>query len=191
MIKDATDLTPKQIAAIKRQLQVANARLIEERIRSNELDLGVVGVHRMAAGEECLVTGLDDELVLIVSPRHRWARRRTVGPAALASEPLLMREEGSATRDVMMRALLQAGVRYQTAMELDHTEAIKQAVRANVGLSVMSRRAVDEECRSGVLGCLRVANLAIARSFYLATHKERSRSPLGEAFRAFVEAEAS
>ena len=70
------------------------------------------------------------------------------------------------------------------------TQAIKQAVRANVGLSVVSRRAVDEECRSGLLWCLRVADLTIARSFYLATHKERSRSPLAEAFRAFVEAEA-
>ena len=44
---------------------------------------------------------------------------------------------------------------------------------------------------SGLLWCLRVADLTIARSFYLATHKERSRSPLAEAFRAFVEAEAT
>jgi DNA-binding transcriptional LysR family regulator len=71
------------------------------------------------------------------------------------------------------------------------TQAIKQAVRANVGLSIISRRAVNEECRGGLLCCLRVANLTIARSFYLATHKERSRSPLAEAFRAFVEAEAT
>jgi DNA-binding transcriptional LysR family regulator len=71
------------------------------------------------------------------------------------------------------------------------TQAIKQAVRANVGLSIVSRRAVDEEGRSGLLWCLRVANLSIARSFYLATHKERSRSPLAEAFRAFVEAQAT
>jgi DNA-binding transcriptional LysR family regulator len=71
------------------------------------------------------------------------------------------------------------------------TQAIKQAVRANVGLSIVSRRAVNEECRGGLLWCLRIANLTIARSFYLTTHKERSRSPLAEAFRAFVEAEAT
>ena len=60
------------------RLRIANSRLIEDRIRNNELDLGVVGGHGLAAGEECLVTGLDDELVLIVSPQHRWARHRTV-----------------------------------------------------------------------------------------------------------------
>jgi DNA-binding transcriptional LysR family regulator len=54
----------------------------------------------------------------------------------------------------------------------------------------VSRRAVEEECRIGVLSCLRVKNLKINRAFYLATNRERSRSPLAEAFRAFVEAEA-
>jgi DNA-binding transcriptional LysR family regulator len=54
----------------------------------------------------------------------------------------------------------------------------------------MSRRAVDEECRSGALSCLGVRDLKVTRSFYLALHKDRSRSPLAEAFRAFVEAEA-
>jgi DNA-binding transcriptional LysR family regulator len=70
------------------------------------------------------------------------------------------------------------------------TQAIKQAVKASVGVSLVSRRAVEEECRIGALWCLRVKNLKINRAFYLATNRERSRSPLAEAFRAFVEAEA-
>jgi len=49
---------------------------------------------------------------------------------------------------------------------------------------------VEEECRAGSVWCLRVKDLKITRAFYLATHRERSRSPLAEAFRAFVEAEA-
>ena len=65
-----------------------------------------------------------------------------------------------------------------------------QAVKAGVGVSLVSRRAVEEECRAGSVWCLRVKDLKIARAFYLATHRERSRSPLAEAFRAFVEAEA-
>jgi DNA-binding transcriptional LysR family regulator len=70
------------------------------------------------------------------------------------------------------------------------TQAVKQAVKANVGVSLVSRRAVEEECRAGSVWCLRVKDLKITRAFYLATHRERSRSPLAEAFRAFVEAEA-
>ena len=74
--------------------------------------------------------------------------------------------------------------------EMGSTQAIKQAVKASVGVSLLSRRAVEEECRVGTLWCLRVKNLKINRAFYLVTNRERSRSPLAEAFRAFIEAEA-
>lgn len=80
---------------------------------------------------------------------------------------------------------------FRVAGEMGSTQAIKQAVKAGVGVSLVSRRAVEEECRTGSLWGLRVKDLKIARAFYLATHRERSRSPLAEAFRAFVEAEAA
>src|SRR5678816_1503072 len=122
-----------------------------------------------------------------------WHGRAEISIEDLRSQPLLIRERGSGTRAALERAL--ADVRldlgaFRVVGEMGSTQAIKQAVRANVGLSVVSRRAVNEECRRRLLWCLRIANLTIARSFYLATHKERSRSPLAEAFRAYVEAEA-
>jgi DNA-binding transcriptional LysR family regulator len=174
----------RQYPGVELRLRIANSRLIEDRIRNNELDLGVVGGHGLAAGEECLVTGLDDELVLIVSPRHRWARRRTVAPTALASEPLLMREEGSASRDVMVRVLLQAGVRYQTAMELDHTEAIKQAVMAGLGVAFVSVHAIRREAAAGHLAAVRLAGVPIRRHFHVIHHEART---LGPSARAFVQ----
>ncbi len=70
------------------------------------------------------------------------------------------------------------------------TQAIKQAVKAE------RRRVARVAARGrggvpgGLVWCLRVKDLKITRAFYLATHRERSRSPLAEAFRAFVEAEA-
>jgi DNA-binding transcriptional LysR family regulator len=91
------------------RLRIANSRVIEEAIRAHEVDLGVVGGHGLTPGEECLAAGLVDELVLIMGPKHRWARRREVVPADLPDEPLLVREEGSATRRVTERALDQAG----------------------------------------------------------------------------------
>jgi DNA-binding transcriptional LysR family regulator len=71
------------------------------------------------------------------------------------------------------------------------TQAIKQAVKAGVGVSVISRRAVEEECRSGLVWCLKIRDLKVTRAFYIATHRDRSRSPLAEAFRSFIEAESS
>src|SRR5437773_12396887 len=57
-------------------LRIGNSALIEEQIRGNELDLGVVGGHPLRLGEECVAAGLLDELVLIVPPDHPWARRQ-------------------------------------------------------------------------------------------------------------------
>jgi DNA-binding transcriptional LysR family regulator len=111
----------------------------------------------------------------------------------LRAEPLLLRERGSGTRAALETALEAAGVDLagcRVVGEMGSTQAIKQAVKASVGVSLVSRRAVEEECRIGALWCLRVKNLKINRAFYLATNRERSRSPLAEAFRAFVEAEA-
>jgi DNA-binding transcriptional LysR family regulator len=174
----------RQHPGVDLHLKIANSRLIEDRVRNNELDLGVVGGHGLTPGEECLAAGLDDELVLIVAPRHRWARRRTVPPAELAREPLLMREEGSATRDVTVRALLSAGVRYQSAMELDHIEAIKQAVMAGLGVAFVSVHAVRREVASGHLAAVRLAGVPIRRHFHVIHHEARA---LGPSARAFVQ----
>jgi len=79
-------------------LQIANSAVIEQRVRTNEVDLGVVGGHALRPGEACVAAGLLDELVLILPPAHRWARRREVWPDPPVLERLLIREEGSATR---------------------------------------------------------------------------------------------
>jgi len=105
-----------------------------------------------------------DELVLVVGRRHPWARSREVAPAHLAEELLLVREEGSATRQVTERTLERAGVRWRVGMELNHTEAIKQAVMAGLGVAVSCRRGPEPSwrcswsrprCRRGAPGPLR------------------------------------
>jgi len=170
---------------IELRLQIANSRLIEERVRARELDLGVVGGHMLPPGQECLAAGLLDELVLVVAPRHPWARQREVAPSRLAAEPLLMREEGSATRRVTERALRQAGIAFRTAMELDHTEAIKQAVMAGLGVAFLSTYAVQGEVATGRMRALRVRGMRIQRHFHV-IHPAARR--LGASARAFMQA---
>jgi DNA-binding transcriptional LysR family regulator len=165
-------------------LQIANSAVVEERIRANELDLGVVGGHALHPGEECLAAGLLDELVLIVPSSHRWARRREVAPAVLADQRLLMREEGSATRQVTERALQQAGARFARSMEFGHTEAIKQAVIAGLGVAFVSVHAVRGELASGRLCGLRLKGLRIRRHFHVIHNEART---LSASARAFIE----
>ena len=166
----------RRYPGIDLRLRIANSRLIEEAIRAHEVDLGVVGGHGIAPGEECLAAGLADELVLVVSPKHRWARRREVAPADLEGEPLLVREEGSATRRVTERALEQAGVAWRVSMELGHTEAIKQAVMAGLGVAFVSVHAVRGEVASRRLAAIRLRRLRIQRHFHVIHSEARTLS---------------
>jgi DNA-binding transcriptional LysR family regulator len=162
--------------------RIANSRVIEERIRANELDLGVVGGHGLVPGEECLAAGLVDELVLIVWPGHPWARRREILPADLESVPLLFREEGSATRQVTERALQGARVAYRLAMELDHTEAIKQAVMAELGVAFVSLYTIRGELATRSLHAVRLRGVPIHRHFHVIHNEARALSASAQAF---------
>ena len=173
--------------AIRLDLRIGNSAVIEERIRANELDLGVVGGHAMHPGEECLTAGLLDELVLIVAPGHPWARRRQVPASRLSECRLLVREEGSATRQVTERALQRAGARVTMTMELGHTEAIKQAVIAGLGVAFVSVHAAKGDVAAGRLRSLRLEGTRILRHFHVIHNEGRSLSASARAFIALLE----
>jgi LysR family transcriptional regulator, low CO2-responsive transcriptional regulator len=169
------------------KLQVANSQVIEGRVKERELDLGIVGGHSVGPGEECLAAGMLDELVLVVRPRHAWAKRRDIAPESLADESLLVREEGSATRSVTERALQRAGVRFRVAMELDHTEAIKQGVMAGLGVAFVSIYAVRGEIATGRLCALRLRGIRIQRHFHVIHHEARRVTASARAFMELLE----
>lgn len=169
---------------IELRLDIANSQIIEQRVKANELDLGVVGGHELARGEACLAAGLLDELVLVVPPHHPWAHRRDIPPTVLAEQPLLVREEGSATRRVTERSLANAGLKYTVRMELGHTEAIKQAVMAGLGVAFVSVYAISGEVAMGRLAALRLRGLPIRRHFHVIHNEDRA---LGASARAFLQ----
>lgn len=168
-------------------LRIGNSRSIEERVRANELDLGVVGGHHLEPGQQCLAAGLVDELMLVIPPEHRWARRRQIAPERLVEEPLLLREEGSATRQLTERGLMQAGVEFRPGMEFDHIEAIKQAVLAGLGVAFLSIHAVRGEVTTGRLRALRVRGVALRRHFHIIHHNARTLTPTARAFIELLE----
>jgi len=169
------------------KLQIANSQAIEGRVRERELDLGIVGGHAISPGQKCLTAGMLDELVLIVPPTHGWAKRREIAPQLLADESLLLREEGSATRSVTERTLLRAGIRFRVAMELDHTEAIKQGVMAGLGVAFVSTYAVRGEIATGRLCALRLRGIRLRRHFHVIHHEARRVTASARAFMELLE----
>jgi DNA-binding transcriptional LysR family regulator len=169
-------------------LQIADTRGIVEAVLDGRVELGLVGARPDQRALQA-VELMPDELVVVVPPGHAWVGRKVVTVEDLKSEPLIVREPGSGSREAVERALEGAGLALdglRVIAEMGSTSAIKQAVKAGVGVSVMSRRAVDDEARSGLLGCVKIKDLPVTRHFYVVTHASRSRSPLCQAFLDFL-----
>jgi DNA-binding transcriptional LysR family regulator len=171
---------------IKVSLRVGNKRHTIERLLHNELDFGLVAG---PVAESLLVAEpyLDDELVVIVSPAHRFAREGVVYPGELRRETFLVREPGSGTQELMEERLGQLGIVPADSMQLGSTEAIKQAVSANLGISIASRYSVEAEMASGRLCAAEVPTLKMQRRLLLLHHKDKRLTKTALAFRLLLQ----
>ncbi|WP_282797324.1 LysR family transcriptional regulator [Streptomyces sp. CC224B] len=129
-------------------LLAGNSAQVAERLLGGHADLGFVEGLRVPAGLDAAVVG-HDRLVVVTAPGHAWARRRApVAAAELAGTPLILREEGSGTRQVLDAAL---GGLAAPLMELSSTTAVKSAAVSGAGPAVLSELAVGEEVLAGRL----------------------------------------
>jgi DNA-binding transcriptional LysR family regulator len=145
-------------------LEMGNTARVAELVAARQVDVGFIEGDR-PPGRLRAKNLLADELVVVVGRRHPWTRRHTPLTAVeLAANPLLMREHGSGTRDVLTAALARQGLTAQALMELGSTTAIKAAAIAGSGPAVLSRLAVAAEVRSGELVPVLVEGLELGRT---------------------------
>ena len=175
-------LLPDLIARYRRSkpdvlvtLTVTNTEDVEEKIRRADVDLGVVG-GRLGAAKLHVEPWWQDELLLVVSPSHRLARRRRVATSALGGELLLSREHGSATRTTYEAVFLAAGLPLPQTHVVGDTEAIKRSVAAGMGIALLSRFSVRDELKSGRLAGLHLEGLSLIRPLHLLLPDERGAS---------------
>nr|WP_030251976.1 LysR family transcriptional regulator [Streptomyces violens] len=126
-------------------LFAGNSAVVAERVLSGEADLGFVEGLDIPSGLDGAVIG-HDRLVVVAAPSHPWSRRRTpLTGRELASTPLILREQGSGTRQVLDAALAMCGPLAPPLLELASTTAVKAAAVSGAGPSVLSELAVGEE----------------------------------------------
>jgi DNA-binding transcriptional LysR family regulator len=130
---------------------------------------------------------LDDELIVIVSPTHRFVREQQVYPGELRRETFLVREVGSGTQELVGERLAQLDIEPADTMQLGSTEAIKQAVAANLGISIASRYSVEAELASGRICAANVPALTLQRRLLLLHHKDKRLSKTAVAFRLVLQ----
>lgn len=174
-------------------LLIGDSRRVIEWVLEGRAEVAVAGAqisHRALEYRELM----PDELVVVVSASHPWHGKKTATLEEVRAEPLIVRERGSGSRHALERALGEIGLdlgAFRVVGEMGSTQAIKQAVKVGVGISLISKRAVAEECQHGILHCVKVKDLRFRRAFYLVTNATRTRSPLAEAFRAFLVSESA
>lgn len=145
-------------------LRVANSDDVARLVLAGGVDIGFVEGPALPDGLACRVVGRD-QLVLVVTPQHRWARRRRpVDAAELAAAPLVAREPGSGTRYALEAVLAGLGDLAAPLVELSSTTAIKAAVQAGVGPAVLSSLTVASEVADGRLIALQVAGVDLTRA---------------------------
>ena len=136
-------------------------------VRDGDADLGFIETPHVPSGLRSRVVGRD-ELVVIVPPDHKWARRaRSLSASELSETPLVTREAGSGTRDSLTAALRQKlGDSMKQAppvLELSSAAAVRAAVLAGAGPAVMSRLAVVDDVAAGRLRTVAVPELDLRR----------------------------
>ena len=175
--------------AISVDLTIADTSEIETRVLEGTLELGVIGSkgsHKNLIYQELW----EDELVLAIPAKHRWARKKLVSLADLLDEPFIVRELGSGTLKSMEASLRDPESKglgsLQVVARFGSSTAVKEGIKAGLGVSILSSRAIDTELKTGILKALKVKGLPMRRSFYLVRGRRRIASPLCQAMIDFL-----
>jgi len=162
-------------------------KIISDTLEGN-VELGIVGAK---AREAQLVQKkiIDDQMFLTVPRSHKWATKPNVAMNELIREPFIMREIGSGTRKSIEQVLYKSGYSLgalNIVAEMGSTEAVRQGIKAGMGISILSECAVAEELTIGSLKKVKIKDLTFKRAFYLTFHRHRTQSPLCGTFIKFL-----
>jgi DNA-binding transcriptional LysR family regulator len=161
-------------------MEMANSATVLARVRGLGADVGFVEGHtaRPAGMDSVIVRG--DHLLVLVDPEHPWARRGfPVTGAELAATELIVREEGSGTREILQDALAPWGM-FRWRMELSSTAAILAAVRRGEGPAVVSALAAAADLDAGRLVAVGTEGIDLSRSLRAVWRAGRPLPPLAE-----------
>ena len=155
---------------IRITVQSADSEEVLNLILGGEKELGIIG-KKPSRGKLEAISLWRDRLVLTVPAGHRWAGKPSVSLPEVMEEPFIIREKGSATREIFERCLKEkAGTdlsKFRISAEFGSSEAVKEAILAGLGVSILSFRAVTRELKLRLLREVPLEDWRIERSFYL------------------------
>lgn len=171
---------------IEISLSVDNTINIEKMILENKIDFAYI------EGKSCFDEIIkeevwEDELIFICSSRHKWNKKNVLRKEDISNEKFIMREDGSGTREIVESFLESNNIDFNIFMELGNTEAIKKSVEANLGISCLSIRSVEEKIKNGDLKGFRIDGINVTRKLSLIYHKDKFLSNVMKSFINYVD----
>ena len=186
------NILPKVIAAFREEyphvtfnILRQDSELVVESISKGMADIGFCGTD--THNPDCVFESfIQDHLVIITPNTERFRQMRTTG---LKTEPIILREEGSGTRKETEHFLAKAGIdigELKIAAQFNDPDSIKHAVSQGMGISIISKAAVEDYENFGLLLSFDLSGISMDRHLYIVSHKNNPLSFIGEVFLNFV-----
>jgi DNA-binding transcriptional LysR family regulator len=174
---------------IRIYIKTADSEEAMNMVLENEVEIGFIG--KKPLNKKLMAETLwRDRLVLVVSKDHPWRKNKSITLPELLKEPFVIREKGSATRDLFESYLKKSKSinlsQFNICCELGSSEAIKEAVIAGLGVSVISIHAVSRELSQGLLLEIPIQGCSMERKFYLIYKHQLDFRPFHKTFINYV-----
>ncbi len=189
-------LLPKVIGAFKKEhpffsisLRIADTREIIKSVLEGIVEFGLIGA-RVNHPSLLYEKYTEDEIVVISPSDHPLSQKKKVEMEFLMREPWIIREEGSGTQMAVEKMLRKRGMslkQFHVIMEMGSTSALKEGVKAGLGLAFISKRAVEEELNRRSISSIHVEGMdPVLRPIYIVSYRGRTLSPMGMSFLRFL-----
>jgi LysR family transcriptional regulator, low CO2-responsive transcriptional regulator len=170
-------------------LDVTNRARVKESLEKNEVDFALVSV--LPENLQVEIIDLMENKLFLVGGKGNEIRNKKADPGILTSLPLIFREPGSGTRHIMEKYIKDNNFKVMKKMELTSNEAVKQALLADLGYSIMPLIGIGAELERGDLRIIPVKGFPIRSTWTLIWLKNKKLSPVASAFINFIRAEKS
>ena len=192
MASTANYFAPQLIAAFKHEfpavditLDVSNRAGLVHAVEHNLTDMAIMGQppkgHHLTG-----IPFMDNPLVVIASPSHNLVQQKAIPLNTLANEPFIVREPDSGTRIAVERFFARHQLNLIAGMEMNRSEAIKQAVMAELGLGIVSLHTIEMELALKRLAVLDVEDFPIMRQWHIVHRTGKRFAAIPDAFKNFV-----
>jgi DNA-binding transcriptional LysR family regulator len=185
-------LLPKVISDLQRgrpqvaiELRVANTVDVAQMVLDDVVDIGVIEGD-LSGPELTIVPFARDRLLCIAHARHHL--HGVLSPSDVANETLLVREDGSGSRQVVLAALAAQGFHFKRTLLFGSNETIRNAVGYGLGIAWLSQIIVEPELAKGAIRELQFLTPPIERDFSVIRRRDTKPTPLGDAFVSRLEA---